>query len=186
MVLRCNRIPNFGLFLSFGTKSRPRHNEAPAMPKSLLIFALLFSICLIEFGCDPYPNGPRVSFKNREDRVANVWDVEFVYDRQTLKDVTEDWDQFVAVFKRDGTYEGHTYNEALDTVFVQEGLWDLVNDDKEIRVLFTEPLLNPDREFYQIRKLKDDEMWFYRTQILNGDTSEFEYRMIPGDTILPD
>ncbi len=153
------------------------------MPRPVSILSLCFVICLIFSGCDPYPDGPNVSFKSRLSRVVNIWEIEFVYDRQTQKDVTEDFVNYVAVIRADGIYEGRTYNALLDTTYVQEGLWDLVNDDMEIRVLFTEPLINPDREFWKILKLKDQEIWFERDQVINGDTTLLEVRMIPGDTI---
>ena len=139
----------------------------------------------MDLSCQPYPEGPKISFHSKSDRISNTWAVEFVYDRRTRKDITEDFTNYVAVVNADGTYMGRVTEEVNDSTtitHIQEGLWDFVEDDEELRILFTEPLINPDREFWKILRLRQEEFWFERDQIINGDTTLLEYRMVPGDT----
>ena len=147
------------------------------MNKHYGILMLVFTISLAMFACQPYEDGPNISFKSKKVRITKSWMPQFVFNTETERDVTEDYDNYSIDIKLDGSFEAKS-KDLNDSIWIQHGLWDLVNDDLEIRLLYTEPVVNPDRDFFTILRLKDDELWFTRSE---GDTLELEYRMIPGD-----
>lgn len=140
-----------------------------------LIVLLLLAIA----GCQPYDDGPKISFKSKTDRVVNNWMVENVYVKDEILDITgditEDYETYNIEFFPGGYFEARVTDD-LDSVHIQEGLWDLVENDEQLRLLFTEPAITPDRDFLTILRLKQDEMWFTR---VDGDTTLLEYRMLP-------
>ena len=144
------------------------------MKKFALLSLTLGVIMAIGVGCKKYEEGPLISFKSKESRVINTWKAKYVF--RDDEDVTAWFDQWewMTDLKEDGRMEVSTKIDE-DSVFVQHGFWDLENDKVEIRFIYTDPPVTPDRKNVEILKLLDDELWFRDVT----DTAVWVYRLIP-------
>lgn len=97
-----------------------------------------------------------MSFISKKERIVNDWAIKIAYSQDL--NVTEDFDNVSINIKADGEFLT-TVVDSLDSLHYQEGLWDIVNDNEEVRFLYTDPLQTPDRAFWKILRLKKDEMW---------------------------
>lgn len=123
-------------------------------------------------GCKKYEDGPGISFRTRKERLVNDWKVNVAYAYGL--DVTEDYQTFSIDIKGDGTFLAKTIDE-MDSVHLQEGLWDFVEKDEQVRLLYTEPLITPDRSYWTILRLKETEL----RVLTDIDSVEHEFRFIP-------
>ncbi len=113
-----------------------------------------------------------MSFRSRKERIINDWKINVAYNEDL--NITEDYVTYTLSFLADGTFES-TVTDTADSVHLQLGLWDFVNDDEQVRLLYTEPLVNPDRSYFDILRLKEDELWVH-TLI---DSINYEFRFLP-------
>lgn len=142
------------------------------MKKSLI--AVLGAVVMMAAlqGCNTYEEGPYVSFRSKYYRLVNTWEVKNVF--RGLVDVSAWYTDYELDLREDGRLTVSDRDE-LDSLVTQEGLWDLVNDNEDLQLIYTDPPVNPDRVTYEILKLKEDELWFQ----LETDSTVWEYRMIP-------
>ena len=107
-------------------------------------------------GCNKYEEGPAISFRSAASRVENNWVPKVI-----LED-GEDVSFFFQDFSMDLTEDGRfvtTNKDDLDSTITQQGFWSLENKNEELRFLYTDPPINPDRVTFTIQKLRADEMW---------------------------
>ncbi len=107
-------------------------------------------------GCNKYEEGPAISFRSAASRVENEWAPKVI-----LED-GEDVSFFFQDFSMNLTEDGRfviTNKDDLDSTITQEGFWSLENKNEELRFLYTNPPVNPDRVNFTIQKLRADEMW---------------------------
>jgi len=142
------------------------------MKKSFSILAALFLALVWTSGCDDYDEGPSFSFRSKEERVVNNWIVEFVF--QDDKDVTARYDSMMIAFDYDESVVITTYDDN-DSAWVQKGLWAFTEDHEGIRIDYTDPVVWPDRAFYSILRLKEEQLWL--TQDM--DSTFFQWRFLP-------
>ena len=64
------------------------------------------------------------------------------------------------------------------TVITQNGFWDFVNDEEEIRFLYSVPAVDPDRKTVTILRLMEKQLWFRDVT----DTATWEFHLIPVDS----
>ncbi|MCB9234423.1 MAG: hypothetical protein H6581_22405 [Bacteroidia bacterium] len=146
--------------------------------KVFLLVAILVSLTLSS--CSIYEEGPGISFNSRKQRAIGDWQVDVAFDTETEKDVTEDFVNVSYSLLGDGTLSRYTYVKSLDSTLVTYGLWDLVDSDKQLRLLFTDPPTWPDRDFWTIRRLTEKDLWVYNTIDSATDTTQYEIRFMPG------
>ena len=150
------------------------------MKSNVVLLLAAFCLTLAWSSCSIYEDGPGISFTPKKKRVVNDWKVDVAFDTETEKDVTEDFKDVSYSFLTDGTMARYTYVKALDSTYTQLGLWDLVNNNAEIRLLFTDPPTWPDRDFWKIQRLAKTGLWVLTTEEEVGvDTTTFEIRFMP-------
>jgi hypothetical protein len=115
----------------------------------LFLLLAAFAIPTIQ-SCKKYPEGPALSLRTREERVANTWKVEnYKINTTDYTSLTSDYQE---TFSKDGQYSYVSGN------LTGSGTWAFQNDQKEIRV--TGVNAQPS-ETLVILKLKEKEFWYY-------------------------
>lgn len=139
---------------------------------SIAFLAVIVSLAGLQ-GCKKYEEGPYISFLSKEARVTNTWHAKNVL--RDLDDYTPWFEDMTIDLREDGRWT-ITDKDDLDSTFTQEGFWDLINDKEQIRMLFSDPPVNPDRKDYDILKLKDEELWIREIT----DSVTWTFHLIPG------
>ena len=104
-------------------------------------------------GCSTYPDGPVISLKSKEARIANTWKVVKATDKDG-EDATDSFDGYRYTFSEDGT-------AVVDWGAIQlNGTWELRDEDLTFHIDVKTDLGFPsfDREF-TINRLTEDEFW---------------------------
>lgn len=125
-------------------------NQLISRTLTVLVAASLFT------ACQKYDDGPFFSFRTREARVANNWQVEQAMDNGS--DVTSAFDQYeLRLTKdRDATLTATYSLGSVDFQFATNGTWDFENNHEDLRLDFE----NNDADgTWQILRLKEKEMW---------------------------
>ena len=123
------------------------------MLKKIKRSLILMSVLALAVGCATYPDGPVLSLKSKEARVANTWKVSKATNKDG-EDNTDSFDGYRYTFSEDGT-------AIADFGAVQlTGTWELRDDDEifHLDVKAAAGILSIDREFY-INRLTEDEFW---------------------------
>jgi hypothetical protein len=136
------------------------------------LVALLLGITLV--GCDDYENGPKMSFRTKRERAINTWKAEYAY-RDNV-DATAWYKDWRLDMREDGRIL-ITDKDDLDSTVEQNGFWDFVNDETQLRFLYSVPAVNPDRKTVTILRLMEKQLWFRDVT----DTATWEYHLIPAD-----
>ena len=138
---------------------------------------VLVMLSLLTVGCDDYENGPKMSLRTKRERAINTWVAEYAYrDDVDASAWYKDWtldmrdDGRIALIKT-----GEHFHR---TVVTQNGFWDFVNDEAEIRFLYSVPAVDPDRKTVTILRLMENQLWFRDVT----DTATWEFHLIPADT----
>lgn len=129
-----------------------------------------FILVLSVSSCSKYEDGPAISLRTKNERVANTWKIEQAM--RNNQDVTADYDQYVLTMTKDGDARLEAiYSSGQFTFqFETDGTWKF-DDSKEILILDFE---NNDADAsYQILKLKEDELW------IREQGGEDELHLIP-------
>lgn len=147
------------------------------MKRNLFAVFVACSLLLTIHGCKKYEEGPYLSFQGKFDRVVNVWKAKNVF--RGLTDVTAWYTDWELDLREDGRLV-LTDRDELDSLVVQNGFWDLVNDNEDLQFVYADPPVSPDRATVMITKLKDDALWYQ----MEHDTVTWEFRLMPADTAL--
>lgn len=123
---------------------------------TLLCISLLAS-------CKKYEEGPAFSLRSKTERVANIWRIEYAYDRIDSVNITAD-------------YSGETWEFTKKNDFVERdngivdktGIWEFVSNKEQITIKL--PLTT---HTYNILRLREKELWLR--------DSEQELHLIPGN-----
>ncbi len=137
------------------------------------LVAVLMGMFLV--GCDDYEDGPKMSFRTKRERVINTWKTEFAY--RDAVDATAWYKDFQLDIREDGRILLSDKDDRDSTV-TQNGFWDFVNDETQIRFLYSVPAVDPDRKTVTILRLMDKELWFRDVT----DTATWEFHFIPADS----
>ncbi|MDQ3109131.1 MAG: hypothetical protein M3R17_04475 [Bacteroidota bacterium] len=113
--------------------------------------------------CKKYPEGPSVSLRSREERVANTWKVE------NYKINSTDYTSLVAGYEQTFS-KGGAYSYSWGSTN-GSGTWAFQNEEAEIRI--TGVNSQPSETLY-ILKLKEKEFWYY---IMDGN-DKHEYHLL--------
>ncbi|MDX1906451.1 MAG: hypothetical protein SF053_05395 [Bacteroidia bacterium] len=117
-------------------------------------FALMIGAVLLTSSCT-YPDGPIVSLKTREARVANAWRISYATNASG-EDQTSDFESWQYTFSEDGVAEV-SYKIAGITL-TSTGEWNLIDDGANFQLLFTTAGITTTDEFVILR-LTEDEFW---------------------------
>ncbi|XOV67828.1 MAG: lipocalin family protein [Fluviicola sp.] len=123
--------------------------------KHLILTGSLFALFVLP-ACNKYEDGPAVSLRTKKERVANIWQIENAY--RNGENVTEDYDEFTLLLRKDGDAELAALYSAGDFTLEYEtqGTWEFANDKENLSMDFEND--DADRT-YQILRLKEDELW---------------------------
>lgn len=114
----------------------------------LLLLAAL-ALPTIE-SCNKYPEGPKLSLRSREERVANTWKVEnYKINGNDFTSLVSNYEQ---TFSKNGDYS-YSWGSLNGT-----GNWSFQNDEAEIKVNGTS---SQSSETLTILKLEEKEFWYY-------------------------
>jgi hypothetical protein len=141
-------------------------------------FGLGFVIVLLSLfsvGCDNYEDGPKISLRSKRERVINTWKAEYAY-RDDV-DATAWYKDWTLDLREDGRLVITDLDEN-DSIVTQHGFWDFVNDEEELRFLYSVPAVDPDRKTVTILRLMEKQLWFRDVT----DTATWEFQLIPADT----
>lgn len=132
-------------------------------------------LSLLTVGCDDYENGPKMSFRTKRERAINTWKAEIAM-RDDV-DATAWYKDWTLDIREDG-HIVMTDLDDNDSVVTQNGFWDFVNDESEIRFLYTIPAVDPDRKTVTILRLMEKQLWYRDVT----DTATWEFHLIPADS----
>lgn len=120
--------------------------------------------------CKKYEDGPMVSFRSKEQRMANTWKVEKA--TENGNDVTSDYDQYDLQLFSDGDAKLAAVYTLGDFTFEYEtdGTWDFSDDKEELELNMENDQAD---KTYQILRLKEEELW------LREKGQEVELHLIP-------
>jgi len=138
---------------------------------SIALFAA-FSLALVLGSCKKYEEGPALSFRSRYNRVVNNWEVKYAF--LGNDDYTYVYRNWTIDLTEDGRFVISDLDDRDSTV-TQTGFWSLANDDEDLRLIYTDPPVDPDRDEFEILKLRDDEFWFRQST----DSTVWTWRLIP-------
>lgn len=145
--------------------------------KKISIFSLLVALLLGGLtGCEDYEDGPGLSFRSKEERAVNTWDVEYAFENEL--DITKRYENTSIKLDYEGFLTIYTRVDS-DSVATQEGFWEFYDEEQNIRFIYTDPPVWPDRDYYQVLRLKEKELWLWDLQ----DSLGLEIRLMPGDSL---
>ncbi|MCI5056979.1 MAG: lipocalin family protein [Flavobacteriales bacterium] len=115
----------------------------------------IFGITLLATSCEKYDEGPLISLKSKEERLANTWVINSAMEND--QDATNDYDHYELFMTADGDAELDANYIFLDQEFDIEtnGTWDLMNNDEQIVFDYEDDDFD---KTYQILKLTEDEL----------------------------
>lgn len=130
-----------------------------------LVAITIFALSFVFTSCKKYPEGPALSLRSKEARVANTWKVESytingVDYTSTLKNIN-----YTETYTKDGIYS-YTYLGNSGT-----GKWEFNSDKTQIK---RSGVSGQSSDNLYILKLKENEFWFY---LMDGSDKE-EYHFI--------
>ena len=149
------------------------------------ILKILFAcfILLVINGCEKkYQDGPNISLKSEEARLARKWQVQLAYksvftDKPTNgEDQTLEWQNLTIEFKDDKTYLLENFNLDLTIKTIETGIWEFTDDfvkvntkgystqyDVETNSIVSEGVKN---NTWRVMRLSKKELWvWYQNQV---------------------
>jgi hypothetical protein len=136
------------------------------MKNKIKYLAFIIIAGLMTFGvqsCEKYADGPYVSLRSREARIANIWKVENY--KKNDNDYTSLLSDYTETFTKDGNYS------YVWSAFNGNGTWALQNNDMEIKITGVD---NQETTTLFILKLEEKSFWYY---YMDGDDKK-EFHMI--------
>lgn len=130
--------------------------------KNILSVLLLASVCLL--GCKKYEEGPGLSFRSKEARLANTWKV--VSCNVDGTDYTSFYTNinYTETYDESGNYS-YSSNSGSGT-----GKWQFQSDKEEI---YRSAVAGQPTRTLTILKLKDKEFWYY----FKDGSSKYEFHL---------
>lgn len=106
--------------------------------------------------CSKYEDGPGVSLVPRDERVANTWEYDKVF--EDGEEVTENYDQYELYLTSDGDAElDAEYQFGGVTVETStNGTWEFQNEEENLSLDFED---DDQDNTYQILRLTQEELW---------------------------
>lgn len=133
-------------------------NQLSTIMKTSILKTALFitAFTLIASSCKKYDDGPFISVRSKEERVANTWVIDKAYDNGS--DVTDDYDQYELYMGKDGkaTLTSKYQSGDVSFSFSTHGIWLFENYKNDLRLDFDDD--DADR-VYKILRLKEAELW---------------------------
>ncbi len=140
----------------------------------VLSLALLMAVPMLFTGCRKYPDGPTISFRPKQERVANNWKATSIF-RNNI-DETNRYEVYDLSFNRAGTFSWTIKLDGAPADFTLTGTWEIASVDEQIRLEYDDPSAGETRLlFMDILKLYEDEMWV--GFISEGDT--YDLKLFP-------
>ncbi|HCS21814.1 MAG TPA: hypothetical protein DIW47_14860 [Bacteroidetes bacterium] len=136
----------------------------------ILVLVLVMTAAVLP-SCRKGTDDPAVSFKSRENRITNSWNLVKYEKNATTQDLNGTTYEYVIY--EDGklkrTVEGTVFG--FPTRTVSEGTWTFQNDDEDVKIV-----IGTDTTLYNIQRLATDELWLKNTQ--DSDTYIYYFESI--------
>lgn len=126
------------------------------MKNAFLKLSIFVSVFVLTLSSCKYEDGPFISLRSKEERVANVWVIDKAFDNGT--DVTSDYEQYELNLDKDRNANlTSKYSSGNITFsFTTKGNWVFENKKNDIRFDFDDD----DADMvYEILRLKENEFW---------------------------
>lgn len=127
---------------------------------------LLLTICsvLIVTSCRKYEEGPNISLRKKESRIANTWRVESAQLNGNEVSLDPYWAKQKHYFYRDGKYIVTITDPITLEARNLQGTWSLYDDDRKIAITTKNFSGNIDStNDYSILKLYEKQFWIRKT-----------------------
>jgi len=137
------------------------NNKLTHLPAIIILLAISLFSCN---GIDRYDEGPFVSFRTAEERAMNNWSWAYYEENgANLSGIYEDSTLSIGknnVAKIIGPGEGS-----------REGSWQLISKKRQLQLIF-----DGVARAYTIQMLKEDEMWLFLNDTVEGFSQEWQLR----------
>ena len=142
---------------------------------------IIFIITLITISpsCKKYEEGPGLSFRSKEKRLANTWKIKALYLNDTAQALSDADQRFEITFEETGVSIRKTANGSNTDVHV--GSWKFTDKKEKIETYFAYTYFGTPTEditIYTIIKLKEKDL---RLQQKINDMETYEYHLIPSE-----
>lgn len=154
---------------------------------------LILSAILIVASCTKYEDGPTVSLKTEQARLARTWKVQLAYyseftdSPENGDNQTTDWSNLRVDFDKNSAYTISNKSADLSKITTETGAWEFTDDKLKLKTTGVERITEAGTNTlisettktttWRILKLKRNEFWCWYQ---NADTPPWMYfRMIP-------
>lgn len=125
-----------------------------------LFIALILTLTVSVLpSCKKGSDDPAISFKSRNSRITNTWNLTKYEKNSTTQDLNGTTYQY-SIFENGTltrTVEGAVFG--FPTRTVSDGTWTFLNDDEDIKIVIA-----TDTTTYNIQRLASDELWLKTTE----------------------
>ncbi|MDX1906600.1 MAG: hypothetical protein SF053_06150 [Bacteroidia bacterium] len=141
------------------------------MKIAMLRFVGMISLALMMAGCTKYEDGPAISFRSRESRLAQNWIATQVFRNQI--DESSQYLVYNMIFDKGGRLNWRI--QTPTTPLVESGsAWEFAVVDEQIK-LTLDPVNGETKLLYiEIRRLTGDELWIHF--LTEGDYYDVRFR----------
>ncbi|MBX9851964.1 MAG: hypothetical protein K2X86_09420 [Cytophagaceae bacterium] len=138
---------------------------------------LILTLTIYLSSCKKYEEGPALSFRSKEKRLANTWKIKALYLNDTAQTLSDEDMRFEITFEETGVSIRKTANGSNTDVHV--GSWKFTDKKEKVETYFSYTYFGTpveDITIYTIIKLKEKDL---RLQEKISDTEVYEYHLIP-------
>ena len=100
---------------------------------------LILSAILIAASCTKYEDGPTVSLKTEQARLARTWKVQLAYyseftdSPENGDNQTSDWSSFRVDFDKNSSYTIANKSADLSKITIESGAWEFTDDKLKLK-----------------------------------------------------
>ncbi|MCI5056978.1 MAG: hypothetical protein MRY83_12760 [Flavobacteriales bacterium] len=126
------------------------------LKRNALLISTAILVGLTIPSCSKYEDGPEISLRSKEARLANTWEMEHVFMDGEV--VTDNYEQFQLQLLEGGYAKWvstATFNDRTQD-YESEGTWTFVHDKESVTFNFDEEALD---QTFKILKLEEDALW---------------------------
>lgn len=139
-----------------------------------MVLSLALAMPLLFTSCRKYADGPTISFRSKEERIANNWAATFVF-RNNI-DETARYESFNFTFIKSGAFTWTVKPAGATEPVILTGTWELASVKEQIKLTYFDAASAEVRLLYMdILKLYEDEIWL--GFISEGD--QYDLKMFP-------
>ena len=104
--------------------------------------------------CTKFDDGPLISLRTKEQRLANDWKIEYSINLKTGVKHSADYESWILSFDKGGSYTNTIYYGSVEST--SNGSWEINGSQLKIKKSNNSETAN---EFYTITRLTKKELW---------------------------